>query len=296
MLPVIFAVFAKTLSEDEIYLLKHKKIYGIILFTRNIESEMQLKDLVNHIKSFNPNIKILIDEEGGRITRLKNIYPYPLPCAYELGKILQQDRNLGNKEIVKTYSLIAQRLNNLGINMVCAPVCDLLHKETHDIIGDRSFSDNIDIVTQAAQIAADTLLKHNILPIIKHIPGHGRATADSHLSLPKINSKIDILEKTDFQIFKNLADYPFAMSAHIIYDALDKKLPITLSKKAIFYIKNILGYKGKIISDDINMKALSKYSIKEITLLSYQAGCDYILHCNGDFREMSDIVTTLEEL
>ena len=296
MLPVIFSILGTELNQNEISLLKNKKIVGIILFTRNIKNEIQLKDLIKHIKSFNPYIKILIDEEGGRITRLKNIYPNPLPSAYQLGQTLSYNQDLGIQEIIKTYNIIAQRLNNLGINMACAPVCDLLHKKTHDIIGDRSFSDNIDIVTQAAKIAADTLLKNNIIPIIKHIPGHGRATSDSHLSLPKIDSKIEILEKTDFQIFKNLANYPFAMSAHIIYDALDKELPITLSKKAIFYIKNILGYKGKIISDDINMQALAKYSIEEITILACQAGCDYILHCNGNYNEMNKIISALETL
>jgi beta-N-acetylhexosaminidase len=293
MLPLISSLQNTELNDNERYLFQHHKIWGLILFKRNIASILQLKSLIADIRGLQPHINIMIDEEGGRITRLDNIYPKSLPSNYELGNLLSQDIEAGYQAICKNYQIIAQRLNEFSINMVCAPLCDLLHHNTHGIIGDRAFSSNPEIVIKASKIAADTLLKNQISPIIKHIPGHGRAISDSHLSLPKINTEITILEKTDFHIFKNLAHYPFAMTAHITYQALDPDLPVTLSKKAIFYIKNILGYKGKIISDDINMKALSKYSISEITSLAYKAKCDYILHCNGNFSETSQIIDTL---
>jgi len=295
VLPIIFGLSGETLANQEISLLNDNKIWGIILFSRNIKSKSQTINLTTEIKkqSKNPNIHILIDEEGGRITRLKEIYPLPLKAAAELGKELEKNHAEGKQEIIKTYTEIANRLKSLGINIACSPVADLTMPETHDIIGDRSFSKNIDTVIQATKIAADTLLNNNILPTIKHIPGHGRATMDSHLELPKITTEIDILENTDFRIFKNLNNYPLAMTAHIIYDALDPKTPITLSPHSISYIRNNIGYKGKIMTDDIGMKALQSYSLKEIISFALQAKCDYILHCNGDINEMTEIIDIL---
>lgn len=297
MLPVIFGIASTSLTKDEISLLQNHQIWGIILFTRNIVSKSQTIDLTNNIRFYsqNKNINILIDEEGGRITRLKKIYQTPLKSAMQLGQILTKDTQLGTIEIINNYTEIATRLQTLGINIACSPVADLTMPVTHDIIGDRSFSDNPEIVIKAVKIAADTLLKNNITPIIKHIPGHGRSTLDSHLALPQITTPLDTLAKTDFKVFKNLNSYPLAMTAHIIYHALDNQKPITLSKIAIKYIKTNIAFKGKIITDDISMKALSEYSLKEIISFALQAKCDYILHCNGDFKEMSQIIAILNQ-
>lgn len=297
MLPIIFGISNTYLTSQEINLLTKYNIWGIILFARNINSKTQTQNLTNDIRnhSKNQNINILIDEEGGRITRLRKIYPTPLKSAMQLGKLLEESASEGKKAIINTYTEIAIRLKSLGINIACSPVADLTTPETHDIIGDRSFSNNINTVIEAVKIAADTLLNNNILPIIKHIPGHGRATSDSHLALPQITTELNILEKTDFKIFKNLSSYPLAMTAHIIYHALDNNTPITLSPQAITYIKTELGYKGKVMTDDIGMKALSKYSLKEIISFALQAKCDYILHCNGKYDEMHEITEILQE-
>jgi beta-N-acetylhexosaminidase len=292
ILPLIFGLSDKDISNAEISLLQKNNIFGMILFARNIENKIQTKKLISNIKKYsrNKNINIFIDEEGGRVSRLDKIYPR-LKSAGSLGDIFQKDPNLGEREIQKNYHLIAQRLKELGINFVCAPVADLLFKNADDIIGDRAFSDQVDIVVKAAAIASKTLLTNGITPIIKHIPGHGRAKQDSHKFLPRIDESLAVLEKSDFAVFKALNYLPYAMTAHIIYSKIDKSMPISLSQKGIKYLRSNIGFKGKIISDDINMKALEKYSYQEIISLIKKTDLDYILHCNGDIDEMNEIVS-----
>ncbi len=291
----IFGIAALALTDNERYLLKNtQNIFGIILFCRNIEDKQQIISLIREIRSINPNVNILIDEEGGRVTRLTKIYPDIADSAQKLGKLYQKNSLLGKKAIINCYSLIAHRLAELGINIICAPVADLAHKNTHRIIGDRSFSRDKNIVIECCKIAANTLLKHRITPVLKHLPGHGKATEDSHLELPIITDDLTSLENNDFAIFKELRQYPLAMTAHIIYACLDSEQPITLSKKALAYLRNNLGFQGKIMTDDIKMEALKKYSITEIVQKSLQAGCDYILHCDGNYAEMEQIVEILE--
>ncbi len=293
MIPAIFAIKTYFLTDDEISLFKKHLPWGIILFERNVLNKKQVKNLTKQIKKISQEINILIDEEGGRITRLKKIFLEKLPTALVLGELYEKNKVLGKKKIIKTYQEIANRLKILGINIACSPVCDLQHKNTHQIIGDRAFSSNLETVISCAKIASDTFLKNDIIPVLKHIPGHGRADLDSHLDLPVIKDDLEVLEKSDFKIFKQLNNYPLAMTAHIIYNSLDKKMPITLSKKSISYIKDNLNYRGKIISDDINMKALQNYSIAEITKLTIASGVDFVLHCNGDINEMKEIADIL---
>lgn len=291
----IFGIKSLALTDNERYLLKHTQhIFGIILFSRNIENKQQIISLIAEIHSIKPNINILIDEEGGRVTRLTKIYPDIADSAQKLGELYQKNALLGREAIINCYSLIARRLAELGINIVCAPVADLTHENTHAIIGDRSFSRDKNIVIECCKIAANTLLKHRITPVIKHIPGHGKAVADSHLELPIITADLTSLEHNDFAIFKELRQYPLAMTAHIIYACLDSEQPITLSQKALAYLRVNLGYQGKIMTDDIKMKALQKYSLTDIVQNSLRAGCDYILHCDGNYAEMEQIVTILE--
>jgi len=292
----IFGISSLTLNDDEKYLLKNAAPWGIILFARNVEDREQLINLTQEIKSYDPNINILIDEEGGRVTRLKNIYPDILPSAESLGLIYQENKEAGKSAITQAYSEMAKRLKALGINIVCAPVADLAHQNTHGVIGDRAFGNKVDLVVDTAKIAADTLLANGVTPIIKHLPGHGRATCDSHLELPTITDSLAELEKNDFAIFKALNHYPLAMTAHIIYECLDKDLPITLSKQAFRYLREQIGFKGKIMSDDINMRALKKFTLAEIVTYAINAGCDYILHCDGNYAEMSNIVEELNRL
>lgn len=290
----IIGISSLSLSKSEKYLIQNfKQIYGIILFERNIENKTQLQSLIAEIHKIKPNLNILIDEEGGRVTRLKKIFPEILTSAQKLGDIYHNNPHQGKEAIIQCYSLMAKRLKELKINIVCAPVADLAHYNTHNVIGDRSFSQDKEIVINCCKIAADTLLQHGIIPVIKHIPGHGKSLCDSHHELPVITNNLDDLENNDFAIFKALNNYPLAMTAHIIYEELDKKAPITLSKKALNYIRNKIGYHGKIMTDDINMKALAKYKLNDIVNLSLQAGCDYILHCNGEITEMTEILEIL---
>lgn len=286
----IFGLSSLSLTDNEKYLLKNSNnIFGIILFARNVANKAQLKSLIQEIRAYKPNLNILIDEEGGRVTRLSNIYPQSLTAAEELGDLYLKDPLKAKAKIVSTYKIMANRLTELGINIICAPVADLAHKNTHAVIGNRAFSNDKHVVIECCKIAADTLLKHNVTPIIKHMPGHGRANCDSHLELPIITDDLHNLAQNDFAVFKALNKYPLAMTAHIIYNSLDNEMPITLSKKAMAYVRNIIGFKGKIMTDDINMHALKQFSLAEIIKLALTAGCDYILHCNGNYQEMAEI-------
>ena len=287
-LPLIFGISSTKLTEKEIDFFAKNKIWGIIIFARNISDAEQLKSLIVEIKKILPEINILIDEEGGRVTRLNTIYER-LPSSHLLGLEYIKNKEQGTKKIKENYKIIAERLKSLGINIACSPVCDINFPDANDIIGDRAFGDSVDIISECAKIAADTLLEHDITPIIKHIPGHGRALLDSHLDLPIVTASLEELEKTDFKIFKNLNSYPLAMTAHITYTALDKEYPVTISKKSISYIKNDIAFAGKIMSDDLAMHALNGFSLEEIVSLSLDAGVDYLLHCNGEYEEMIKI-------
>lgn len=290
VIPIIVALKNTRINEDEKHLLQNNAIFGIILFARNIEDSEQLTTLVREIKinSLNKQIIISIDEEGGRVTRLRSFF-VPLIPAKEIGDVYQKSKMEGRKLAIATYKEIAKRLRQFDITMCYAPVCDISYPQTHDVIGDRAFSDNTETIIELATIASDTLLNEGVYPVIKHIPGHGLAKADSHLELPIIDEEVDKLEQSDFAIFKALKHYPFAMSAHILYKRLDATNPITLSKKAISYIRNNLSFNNIVISDDITMKALNG-DIAEITEKAFQAGCDIVLHCNGDMNEMLAIV------
>ncbi len=285
-LPVIFGISTYQLTEAEIDLFKSSSPYGIILFGRNIQNLRQTYNLCQSIKAIDPRIKILIDEEGGRVTRLKNIYPEILPAAASL--------NNEADKIIACYKEMAVRLKKLGIDVCCAPVADLGQAITHEIIGDRAFSDEPEKVIASAGLASQTLLDQHILPVIKHLPGHGRAKADSHLELPRITTNLRELLATDFKIFAQLNQFPLAMTAHIIYDALDPELPVTLSKKALKFIREELNYQGKIMTDDLNMLALAKYDLASRVNLALEAGCDLILHCNGVYQEILEITKLLK--
>lgn len=290
IIPVILGLSADKLTKSEKELLESNAIYGIILFSRNVVNKTQLTNLISEIKkaSLNEKILISIDEEGGRVSRLRNIFPN-LPSSKEISDLYKKSEDEGIILLKNTYTEIAERLNSLGIKICYAPVCDLSYAETHDVIGDRAFSSDVEIVVKLAKIAADTLLEHGIFPVIKHIPGHGLAKSDSHLELPIVKQKTSILAKKDFAIFKSLKAYPFAMTAHILYEDLDSQLPVTLSQTAISYIRNEIGYKNILISDDINMKALQG-DMKSLTKNILAAGVDIVLHCNGNINEMLDIV------
>ena len=276
----ILGISSTVLTKDEIELIKTHQPYGIILFKRNCSREAQVKELNLSIKNMAPNCKILIDQEGGRVARLKKPDFVEFPPANQLTTPDQAYQN---------YFTMGTYLKSLGIDVNCAPMADLFFTFADNIVGDRSFGEDPNKVAELAAAAASGLIDSGITPIIKHIPGHGRALVDSHLELPIVDTDLKTLEQTDFAVFKKLKNLPMAMTAHVIYNALDPDLAATISPKAISYIRKEIGFTGILISDDINMKALQG-SLKDLTNQAFEAGCDIILHCNGNIEEMREVL------
>ena len=292
-LPVIFGCLTTTLTQEEIQFFKQHKPYGFIIFARNIESPEQLKALVQSLRDVvGWHCPVLIDQEGGRVARLKPPHWPLFPAMADLvAKSSKKSEILA--AIEKNAVMLGNTLMQLGINVNCAPVCDLRIDGAHDIIGDRSFGDNPEFVAECALAMCKGLKDTGVMPIIKHIPGHGRAKVDSHESLPIVSADLETLEASDFKAFKLLNDPDaWAMTAHIVYEALDNEHPATLSPAVIHYIREQIGFSGLIISDDLSMKALQG-DLGDLARKSLQAGCDIVLHCNGDMQEMQSIVAKL---
>lgn len=295
-MPVILGCSALTLTQEEIQFFKEHKPYGFILFRRNIESPTQLKRLVDQLRdTVGWQCPILIDQEGGRVARLKPSHWPEFPSMKQL--VDSADSNISDVTHVvsdNAYKL-GQMLTQLGINVNCAPVCDLHIEGAHDIVGDRSFGSDPTFVAKCATAMCEGLQKAGVIPIIKHIPGHGRAHVDSHEDLPVVDAPLDVLEKTDFNVFKQMARSVkdvWAMTAHITYTALDPDLPATISPSVIHYIREHIGFDGLLITDDLSMKALTG-DLGELALKALEAGCDIALHCNGDMQEMKSVVSKL---
>ena len=274
------------LTKKEFLFLKKYKPWGVILFSRNIKTIFQTQQLTKSIKTiFNDyNYPILIDEEGGKISRLRNFIDNSIFTHDFFGKLYTNN----NKKFEIYFDIyvkqISYLLTLLGINLNTVPVLDVRRKFTNKIIGDRSFSSNPKIVSKLGDYCISKYHKHHIGTIIKHIPGHGLALVDSHKKLPVVNANVNEIYKKDFKAFVNKKSL-FAMTAHILYKNIDKHNCATHSKKIINLIRKKIGFKNLIISDDISMKAL-RYSIKENTTRSFMAGCNLVLHCNGKLSEM----------
>lgn len=294
--PVIYGVRGLELNDEEKVFFKKSGPIGFILFARNIQDKIQLKKLTNSLKELmEDEILILVDQEGGRVARLNQPNWKIYPNGNFFHEIYKKDENQALNAIYKNFQEIAFDLKEVGINVNCAPILDLKFEETHDIIGDRAYGDNVEQVSNLGQKVCEALLENEIYPIIKHIPGHGRATCDSHLELPKVNSSFLELLKNDFAVFKNFTDQKFAMTAHIVYSAIDEKNPATTSKKMINLIRDEIGFKNILMSDDLSMKALSG-NFKERAANTLKAGCDLILHCNSEMKEMQEIDLALSQI
>lgn len=286
----IFGLKGKYLSDNERRFFSAHNPLGFILFSRNIEDAKQVRQLVSDLKECvgRTDAPILIDQEGGRVARLKKPHFRSVPPAGDFAAIAARDVELAKEAVYLNAWLIAAELVSLGITVDCAPVADLLIPGAHDIIGDRAYGTDPVQVAVLARAMCEGLLIGGVVPIIKHIPGHGRAKADSHEALPVVDTDLATLEATDFKVFKLLADAPWAMTAHILYTALDTVSPATHSKTIIRYIREVIGFGGVLVSDDLSMKAL-KGSFAERTEKVLEAGCDVVLHCNGDMTEMEAI-------
>lgn len=276
----ICGVAGQALSDAERAFLAREQPYGVILFARNVDSPEQLAALNADIKTCldHPYASILIDQEGGRVARMRPPHWRKYPPAKFFADMA--DEAAAARAAKLNAQLIADELRSVGITMDCAPVADVLAPECHAIIGDRAFGDTAAQVAKLARAQAQGLMAGGILPIVKHIPGHGRATQDSHHDLPRVSASLAELEASDFLVFKQLRDLPLAMTAHIIYDALDPERCATISPTVIDYIRREIGYDGLIMSDDLSMKALAG-SFAQKTEQSLAAGCDLVLHGNG---------------
>ena len=273
-----------TMSEKR-FLRKHKP-WGVILFSRNIKSISQTKLLTNTIRKIfkDPYYPILIDQEGGRVNRLKNIITFDNLTSEYFGKLYVKDKRKFNIIYKLFIDKTSYLLKQIGVNINTLPVLDLKIKGSSNIIGDRSFSQNKRIVSKIGDICIDLFNGNSIGTVIKHIPGHGLAKVDSHSFTPIVKKTVKYLEKNDFYPFKNKACY-FAMTAHVIYEKLDKHNTVTHSNKVIQYIRNKIGFKNILISDDLSMKSL-KEDMKTKTIKAFKAGCNIVLHCNGNQKEM----------
>lgn len=282
--PVIFGCASTTLSDEEISFFEAEQPFGFILFARNIENREQVKALVQQLRNCvkHESAAILIDQEGGRVARLKSPEWQDHPACGSL---------CAEQEAYDQGYEIGKMLAELGINVDCAPMLDVRQAGAHDIVGDRAFSEDPEVVAKMGLAMANGLTDAEVQPIIKHIPGHGRAMCDSHLDLPRVTASLEELQ-VDFLPFKKLAHLPFAMTAHIVYEAIDAENCATQSKAVIDLIRNEIGFKGLIMTDDLSMKALEG-TFAERTKRSLEAGCDLILHCNGNMAEMREIAAAI---
>ena len=282
----IVGIKSISLSNNEKFFLKKYKPWGVILFLRNIKSIKQAKKLTDSIRKIfkDKNYPILIDQEGGRVNRLSNIISFDNLTSEYFGNLYEKDK----MKLNITYKLFIDKtsylLKLIGANINTVPVLDLRAKGSSNIIGDRSFSKNRKTVSKMGDLCIKFFHENSIGTIIKHIPGHGLAKADSHKFKPIVKKSLKYLNDKDFFTFKNKKSF-FAMTAHVVYEKLDNINTVTHSKKIIGYIRNKIGFKNILISDDLSMKSL-KGDLKTNTAKSFNAGCNIALHCNGNFNEM----------
>ena len=288
---VIISISGIILTQQEKIFFKNDKPWGVILFRRNIVSEKQVIKLTSSIRKIMKDRKypILIDEEGGTVTRLSNIFNNSNYNQKYFGNIYSIDKKIGSV-IYKNYiDLISAHLRNLGININTSPVLDLYKEKAHKIIGNRSYSDNPAIVNELGRLCVSSYKKNKIASVIKHVPGHGKANSDSHFKLPIIKDNLNLLKKKDFKCFKNIKSH-FAMTAHILYSKIDNKNNATHSKILIKkIIRKEIGFKGILISDDISMRSL-KHDIVKNANLAHKAGCDLVLYCAGKSQEVKKLL------
>jgi beta-N-acetylhexosaminidase len=282
----IIGIKSSKLSPKEILFLKKYKPWGIILFSRNIISIKQCTDLTKNIRSIfkDKNYPILVDQEGGRVNRLQNILDLSMFNAKFFGNLYITDKKKFNFYYKLFIYQTSYMLKKIGININTVPVLDIKKQNSHNIIGDRSFSKNPKVVSNIGDFCIKYFHKYKIGTVIKHIPGHGSAKVDSHKFTPIVNEKLRKLIKNDFFPFRNKKSL-FAMTAHIIYRDLDRFNTATHSSKVLKYIRENIKFKHILISDDLSMKGL-KYSIETNTTKAFSAGCNLVLHCNGKYSEM----------
>ncbi len=286
------------LSDEERRFLAAERPCGLILFARNCESPQQIRALVRSYKEAveSEEALVLIDQEGGRVQRLRPPHWRNMPPARCYGLLYESHQEMAKKAAFAGARLIAQELHDCGITVDCIPVLDVPEKGAHEIIGDRAFSTDPDVVIALGRAVMEGCLAGGVLPVIKHVPGHGRAKADSHLALPRVDASAAEVEAIDFRPFQALHDAPLAMTAHVLLTAFDAARPSSASPVIIRkVIRDFIGLTGFLMSDDIGMKALGG-PFAESARAVIDAGCDVALHCSGDLNEMVEVAGAVPPL
>ncbi|MEQ1753612.1 MAG: beta-N-acetylhexosaminidase [Micropepsaceae bacterium] len=288
---VIFGCDGHELTSDEVAFFRAVKPWGFILFGRNCGSPDQVRRLTSSMREIlgRENAPILIDQEGGRVQRLRGQHWRPRPAAGAFGSISRQNPRAARDLAYDNARIMSAELLDLGINVDCTPCVDVPVEGAHGIIGDRAFANDPWVVASLGQSVIDGMLDGGVLPIIKHIPGHGRARADSHMELPVVDTPRDELERTDFTPFRALARALLGMTAHVVFSDIDATAPATTSKKVIDeVVRGYIGFDGLLMTDDLTMRAL-KGTLTDRVKASIAAGCDMILHCTRHMEEMREI-------
>ncbi|NQU55911.1 MAG: beta-N-acetylhexosaminidase [Rhodospirillales bacterium] len=286
-LAAIFGCSGPALNDQERAFFEDVQPLGFILFGRNCETPDQVRKLTDSLRHCvgRDDAPVLIDQEGGRVQRLQPPHWRDAPPASVFATLYEKDSALAIEAARLNAYLIAYELTGLGISVNCAPVLDVVQPGADPIIGDRAFGADPLRIAALGQAACEGFLMGGVLPVLKHIPGHGRADVDSHKALPRVEADVETLSAIDFMPFRALKDMPWAMSAHVLYTAVDSEHPATLSPGVIALIRDDLGFDGVLVSDDLSMQALSG-TLSERTAGALAAGCDVALHCNGDMDEM----------
>jgi beta-N-acetylhexosaminidase len=286
------------LARDERLFVGDERPFGLILFARNCREAPEIEDLVAGFRDAvsDASAPVLIDQEGGRVQRLRPPSWRSFPPGQVFGLLARDEPEEGGRAAFLAARLIAADLAALGINVDCSPVLDLAHPGMTEAIGDRALSDEPELVSLLGRAVANGLLAGGVLPVLKHLPGHGRATSDSHAVLPKVDTPGSELEETDFRPFADLADLPIGMTAHVVFTKIDPAKPATTSEIIVQdVIRGLIGFDGLLLSDDIGMGALSG-DFGGRAKAAYDAGVDVVLHCSGAMPEMRSVAEAAAEL
>jgi beta-N-acetylhexosaminidase len=294
----ITGVSGPELNAAEREFIRAERPWGFILFKRNVETPTQVITLVRELRKAagDPEAPVLIDQEGGRVQRLGPPHWPVYPAGAAFGVLYDIDPDLGLSAARLSARLIAADLIDLGVTVDCLPLADVPVPGADAVIGNRAYGTRPDKVAAIGRAVTEGLEQGGVLPVLKHIPGHGRATADTHFRLPVVDNSRAELERTDFAAFQPLADLPMAMTAHVVFSALDPAHPATTSATIVEQvIRGMIGFQGLLMSDDVSMNALAG-SLAERSRAIFAAGCDMVLHCNGKFDEMREVAAETPEL
>jgi beta-N-acetylhexosaminidase len=290
---MILGCAGKSLSREETRFYRGECPWGFILFARNVSEPEQLRDLVAEMRDCvgRGNAPVFVDQEGGRVQRLRPPLAPNYPAAASLGTLWRDDHEAGERAAWLLARLHAFDLMRYGISGDCLPVLDVPVEGASDVIGSRAYGKTPEAVAALGRATAEGLMSGGVLPVMKHIPGHGRALSDTHLELPTVDAALADLQRHDFAPFRELAHLPAAMTAHVVYSAVDPENPATTSGKVVAeIIRGEIGFEGLLVSDDTSMKALSgDFPSRAAAILG--AGCDIVLHCNGVMEEMAGIAS-----